>query len=262
MHQKTSDKSIEEKPESVVTTPSKRTSPPVSPTDTQPPRKSSKTLPPKSLVVEKSKVSHISKGKSEKVRHSSQPLSPDKKSPTKTSPAAMVTPEKGKTPTKPTTPPGDQQQKTPQDKSTKTTPTSAGSTSPSSTPVKPEPQQVASEGARVVSESKETDKSQQPSAPTPGVDDDFVIIDMPSSVEDTTDAAVPVEVPVSEYFPVAHVVLNSVDWSLTIVNNGLCVMIYSFQSSKPTTAVKVCVVYVCTCMYMHVHTHARAHTHT
>lgn len=241
---KTPDKSShKEKPESVVTTPSKKTSsPPVSPTDTQPPKKSSKTLPPKSLATdERTKVSHVNKGKSEKVRHSSQPVSPDKKSPTKTTPAAaMVTPEKGKTPTKATTPPAEQQQKTPQDNKTKTTPTSAVSTSASNTPVKPESQQAVSEGTRVVSESKGTaDKSQQPSAASPDVDDDFVIVERPPP-EDMTDTVAPVDVPVSEYFPVAHVMVNSTDWSLTVVNVGLCVMIYSFQPSRPVTAVKVC----------------------
>ena len=239
--QRTPDKSShKEKPESVVATPSKKTSPPVSPTDTQPPKKGSKTLPPKSLPVEeRSKVSHINKGKSEKVKHSSQPVSPDKKSPTKTTPAAMVTPEKGKTPTKVTTPPADQQQKTPQDDKTKKTPTSVASTSTSNTPVKPESQQPASEGTHVVSESKGTDKSQQPSVPSPDVDDDFVIVERPPP-EDVTDTVAPVEVPVSEYFPVAHVTVNSTDWSLTVVNVGLCLMIYSFHPSRPVTAIKVC----------------------
>ena len=44
------------------------------------------------------------------------------------------------------------------------------------------------------------------------------------------------------YFPVSHVILNTVDWSLTVTNDGLCVMIYSFQPSKPVTPIKVCII--------------------
>ena len=44
------------------------------------------------------------------------------------------------------------------------------------------------------------------------------------------------------YFPVSHVILNTVDWSLIVANDGLCVMIYSFQPSKPVTPIKVCII--------------------
>ena len=44
------------------------------------------------------------------------------------------------------------------------------------------------------------------------------------------------------YFSVSHVILNTVDWSLIVANDGLCVMIYSFQPSKPVTPIKVCII--------------------
>ena len=231
-----------EKAETVMTTPSKKTeestsSPPSSPTDVQASRKSSKTLPAKS--EESKKLSHVNKGKSEKVRRS-QPTSPVKKTPTKTDPVAVVTPEKEKTPTRETTPSSDQhhKNKTPQ---AKVLSSPAVTPSADNTPVKAsETQQTPNENENVVAENKETEKPQKSSV-TPDLDD-FVIIEIPSS-QDAVDEGVPVEVPVSEYFPVGHVILNSVDWSLTVINVGLCVMIYSFQPSRPTAAVKVCLVY-------------------
>ena len=57
---------------------------------------------------------------------------------------------------------------------------------------------------------------------------DFVMVEVPS-VEELT-----------EFFPLSHVILNNVDCSLTVTNDGLCVMIYSFQPSKAVTAIKVC----------------------
>ena len=45
-----------------------------------------------------------------------------------------------------------------------------------------------------------------------------------------------------DFFPVTHVILNNVDWSLTVVNIGLCVMIYSFQLSNPNNDIKVCII--------------------
>ena len=229
-----------EKTETIVTTPSKKTegstsSPPLSPTDVQASKKSSKTLPAKS--EERLKLSHVNKGKSEKVRRS-HPTSPVKKTPTKADPVAMVTPEKEKTPTREATPSSDHQHhhnKTPQAK----VPSSPAATpSADNTPVKPsETEQTPNENAHAVTEGKETGKPQK----SPDLDD-FVIIELPSP-QDAVDEGVPVEVPVSEYFPVGHVILNSVDWSLTVINAGLCVMIYSFQPSRPSGAIKVCTCY-------------------
>ena len=232
-----------EKTEMIVTTPSKKTegstsSPPLSPTDVQASKKSSKTLPAKS--EERSKLAHINKGKSEKVRRS-HPTSPVKKTPTKADPVAMVTPEKEKTPTREATPSSDHQHhhnKTPQALDDAKVPSSPAATpSADSTPVKPSETQAPSENAHVVAEGKEMGKPQK----SPDLDD-FVIIELPSP-QDTVDEGVPVEVPVSEYFPVGHVILNSVDWSLTVINAGLCVMIYSFQPSRPSGTIKVCTCY-------------------
>ena len=241
-----------EKPERVVTTPSKNTegstsSPPLSPTDVQTSKKSLKTLPTKS--EERSKLSHVNKGKSEKVRRS-RPTSPIKRTPTKTDPVAMITPEKEKTPTREGTPSSDQhhRNKMPQADDSKVPSSPSGTASADNTPVKPpESQQALNENSHAVAESKDTEKPQGPSI-TPDLDD-FVIIEIPSS-QDAVDEGIPVEVPVSEYFPVGHVTLNSVDWSLTVINVGLCVMIYSFQPSRPNAAIKVCVCLVCVCMYM------------
>ena len=235
----------EEKTEPAVTTPKKKTpdgssvSPPLSPSDVQATKKGSKTLLVKS--EEKTKVSHVNRAKSEKVRRS-QPTSPVKTTPTKTDPAAMVTPEKGKTPTKEATPSTDHQQnKTPQAHNVKVSSSPAPSASTNNTPVKTETQPAANENTSTVAESKEVEKPQKPSPAVSPDPDEFVIIDMPvPSSDDAVDEAIPVEVPVSEYFPVAHVILNSTDWSLTIVNVGMCVMIYSFQPSRPNTAIKVC----------------------
>ena len=230
-----------EKTETIMTTPSKKTegstsSPPLSLTDVQASKKSSKTLPAKS--EERSKLSHVNKGKSEKVRRS-HPTSPVKKTPTKADP---VTPEKEKTPTREATPSSDHQHhhnKTQQALDDAKVPSSPAATpSANNTPVKPsETQQTPNENTHVVAEGKETRKSQK----SPDLDD-FVIIELPSP-QDIVDEGVPVEVPVSEYFPVGHVILNSVDWSLTVINAGLCVMIYSFQPSRPSGAVKVCTCY-------------------
>ena len=221
----------------VIITPSKKTegsasSPPLSPTDVETTKKNAKTLLAKS--EERLKVSHINKGKSEKVRRS-QPTSPVKKTPTKTDPIAMVTPEKEKTPTRESTP-DRHQNKTPQANDAKVLPSPAATASANNTPVKPaETQQSPSDNTHVVAGSKETEK---PSEPSPDLDE-FVIVELPSS-QDAVGEAVPVEVPVLDYFPVSHVTLNNVDWSLTVVNVGLCVMIYSFQSSRPNNAIKVC----------------------
>ena len=235
----------EEKTEPAVTTPKKKTpdessvSPLLSPSDVQATKKGSKTLSVKS--EERTKVSHVNKGKSEKVRRS-QPTSPVKTTPTKTDPAAMVTPEKGKTRTKEATPSADHQQnKTPQAYDVKVSSSPAPSASTDNTPVKTETQPAANENTNTVAESKEVEKPQKPPVAVSPDPDEFVIIDMPPpSSDDAVDEAIPVEVPVSEYFPVAHVILNSTDWSLTIVNVGMCVMIYSFQPSRPNTAIKVC----------------------
>jgi len=234
-------------------------SPPLSPTDVESPSKGSKTLPAKSSAADERKALFaVTKGKSEKKKHS-HTTTPEKSetsttatSPTSTTHPAVVTPEKEKTPTKAATTPSDQQQKTPQDDNTKVTPSSPTSTSTSNTPVKPDPRHAANEDAHTptantkasgdhhkdVAESKETE--QPLTTPSPG-SDEFVIIDLPSPDDLIDSDTAPVEVPVSEYFPVSHVILNSIDWSLTVVNVGLCIMIYSFQPSKPNTTIKVCI---------------------
>ena len=190
-----------EKTETIVTTPSKKTegstsSPPLSPTDVQASKKSSKTLPVKS--EERSKLSHVNKGKSEKVRRT-QPTSPVKKTPTKTDPVAVVTPENEKTPTREATPSSDHQHhhnKTPQALDDAKVPSSPAATPiADNTPVKlSETQQTPNENTHVVAEGKETGKPQK----SPDLDD-FVIIELPSP-QDAVDEGVPVEVPVSEYF--------------------------------------------------------------
>ena len=80
--------------------------------------------------------------------------------------------------------------------------------------------------------SPNTDNSEQPYLTTISNLPEFYIIEFPSSSD--------LGLPKSDFFPVSHVVLNSVDLSLTVANVGLCVMIYSFLPSKPTTTVKVC----------------------
>ena len=80
--------------------------------------------------------------------------------------------------------------------------------------------------------SQEANDSEQPYMTTISNLPEFYIIEFPSSSY--------FGMPKSDYFPVSHMVLNSVDLSLTVANIGLCVMIYSFLPSKPTTAVKVC----------------------
>ena len=67
---------------------------------------------------------------------------------------------------------------------------------------------------------------------------EFCIIERPWSRD--------LDVPALDFFPVSHIILNNVDWSLTVVNIGLCVMIYSYQLSMPDTDIKVCA-----CTYMH-----------
>ena len=80
--------------------------------------------------------------------------------------------------------------------------------------------------------SQEANDSEQPYMTTISNLPEFYIVEFPSSSY--------FGMPKSDYFPVSHMVLNSVDLSLTVANIGLCVMIYSFLPSKPTTAVKVC----------------------
>ena len=80
--------------------------------------------------------------------------------------------------------------------------------------------------------SPKTDNSEQPYMTTISNLPEFYIIEFPSFSK--------LGLPKSDYFPVSHVVLNSVDLSLTVANVGLCVMIYTFLPSKPSTAVKVC----------------------
>lgn len=235
-----------------VTTPSKEAemstvSPPLSPTDVESSKKSLKTLPAKSSEAEERKTLFAtSKGKSEK-KHTPEKrkISATATSPTRTTHPAIVTPEKGKTPTKEVAPSSDQQHKTPQDDNTEVIPSSPTSTSAGNTPVKPEPHhkdvhtptantRESGDQHKDAAEIKETEQPLSPGS------DDFVVIDLPSSDDLVDTDTTPVEVPVSEYFPVSHVILNSVDWSLTVANVGLCVMIYSFQPSKPYTAIKVC----------------------
>ena len=96
----------------------------------------------------------------------------------------------------------------------------------------PEPLYTSNNNAHFVASSEEMDESQQPY-------NTFANTGFPESLMNRLSS--PYEV--TEYFPVSHVILNDIDWSLTVVNDGLCVMIYSFLQSKPTTAVKVCTVH-------------------
>ena len=90
--------------------------------------------------------------------------------------------------------------------------------------VAPEPLYTSNKNAHFVADSEDMDE------PYTFISADFpeyLMIELPSPDE------------LMEFFPVSHVILNDIDWSLTVVNDGLCVMIYSFLQSKPTTAVKV-----------------------
>ena len=95
--------------------------------------------------------------------------------------------------------------------------------------VAPEPLYASNKNAHFVADSEDMDEPYtfiSPDFP------EFLMIELPSPDE------------LMEFFPVSHVILNDVDWSLTVVNDGLCVMIYSFLPSRPTTAIKViCVPY-------------------
>jgi len=81
-----------------------------------------------------------------------------------------------------------------------------------------------------------TQDPSQPVVNSPTDSDDFVIVDLVDG---------PVEVPVSEFFPVSHVTLNHDDWSLCVANTGLCVLVYSFHPIMTSSIpIKVCTVYV------------------
>ena len=67
--------------------------------------------------------------------------------------------------------------------------------------------------------------------------DDYVIVDLPSPVVNDDDSSN--RVPPSEFFPVSHVVLNPDDLTMCVVNIGLCVMLYSFQSAQMSPTVRV-----------------------
>ena len=100
------------------------------------------------------------------------------------------------------------------------------------TPVKLDlPQEATIEDTLIVTDSKELDKYKQLCIINSPDLDSFDIIEW--------DDAITSVVPMSEYFPVSHVILNDTDWSLTVINVGLCVMLYTFQSCKPSTAIKV-----------------------
>ena len=73
-------------------------------------------------------------------------------------------------------------------------------------------------------------------------DDGFLVAELPSSSD--------LGLASTKFFPVSQLILNTVDWSLTVVNYGLCVMIYSFQ---PISEIKVCT-------YMHTSIHAYIYT--
>ena len=95
------------------------------------------------------------------------------------------------------------------------------------TPVTPKPLHASNKNADFVVDREDMEESEQPYTFISPDFPEFLMIELPSPEE------------LTEYFPVSHVILNNVDWSLTVVNDGLCVMIYSFQPSKPSTAVKV-----------------------
>ena len=96
------------------------------------------------------------------------------------------------------------------------------------TPVTPKPLHASNESAQFVTDREDMEESQQPYTITSPDFPEYLMIELPSPDE------------LTDYFPVSHVILNNVDWSLTVVNDGLCVMIYSFLPSRPSTAVKVC----------------------
>lgn len=100
------------------------------------------------------------------------------------------------------------------------------------TTVKLELPQATIEDSFTVTDSKELDKSKQICFISSPDLNGFEIIEWDDAIAST--------VPISEYFPVSHVILNNTDWSLTVVNVGLCVMLYTFQPSNPNTTVKVC----------------------
>ena len=102
-------------------------------------------------------------------------------------------------------------------------------------PVNPMPQKPNDEDNPAL-KSEETDDLGQPYI-TKFSDNylsDYCIVEKPSSRD--------LGVSLLDFFPVSHVILNNVDWSLTVVNIGLCVMIYSFQPSNPNTDIKVCII--------------------
>lgn len=92
--------------------------------------------------------------------------------------------------------------------------------------------QATIEDTLVLTDSRELDKSKQLCIINSPDLDGFSVIEWDDAIESV--------VPMSEYFPVSHVILNDTDWSLTVINVGLCVMLYTFQPSKPKASVKVC----------------------
>ena len=111
------------------------------------------------------------------------------------------------------------------DKRTPTKPTATA-------PVTPEPLHASNKSTYFVADIEDMEESQQPYWFISPEFPEYLMIELPSPDE------------LMEYFPVSHVILNNVDWSLTVVNDGLCVMIYSFLPSRPSTTVNVRM-YVC-----------------
>ena len=100
--------------------------------------------------------------------------------------------------------------------------------------VDPTPHQETDKDAIPEVNNEETDNFGQPYTITISDDDlsEYCVVELPSSDD--------LGVPALNFFPVSHIILNDVDWSLTVVNIGLCVMIYSYQLSNPNIDIKVC----------------------
>ena len=103
-----------------------------------------------------------------------------------------------------------------------------------SAPVDPTPHQETDKAANPEVNNEETNDFGQPYTITISDDDlsEYCVVELPSSDD--------LGVPALNFFPVSHIILNDVDWSLTVVNIGLCVMIYSYQLSNPNIDIKVC----------------------
>ncbi|XP_065908017.1 uncharacterized protein [Dysidea avara] len=168
----------------------------------------SKTLPANKQATP---VKRSQDGKSETMAHTSSSKSNEKKE------GQPKTPDKGKA--------SEGQAKTSTTKETssqqddKTTSTAGQSIGDNTSSTKPKTE-THSTGDKNTSSDPSTQDPSQPVVTSPTDPDDFVIVDLVDG---------PVEIPVSEFFPVCHVTLNHDDWSLCVANTGLCVLLYSFH---------------------------------